>query len=49
MSGQGEYAEQIGRTFEVFQRKLGLDRRLPPLDETKFVPPRPASGQLPLF
>ena len=39
MSGQGQYAEQIGRTFEVFKKKLGFDDRLPALDETKFVPP----------
>ena len=49
MRGQGEYAEQIGQTFKVFRKKHGLDRPLPPLDSTRFVPPRPRSGQLRLF
>ena len=47
--GQGAYAEQIGQTFKVFTRKLGLDRPLRELDTTLFRPPRPASGQLSLF
>lgn len=47
--GQGAYAEQIGQTFKVFTRKLGLDRPLRPLDTTQFKPPRPSSGQLSLF
>jgi DNA repair photolyase len=49
MRGQGPYAEHIKQTFHVFQKKFGLDQRLPPLDSTRFVPPRPASGQLRLF
>jgi DNA repair photolyase len=47
--GQGPYAEQIGQTFKVFTRKLGLDRPLHALDTTQFRPPRPSSGQLSLF
>ncbi len=49
MRGQGPYAEQIGQTFQVFKRKLGLDRPLPPLDSTRFQPPQPISGQMRLF
>jgi DNA repair photolyase len=49
MRGQGEYAEQIGRTFQVFRKKHGLDRPLNPLDESKFTPPKPGQGQLRLF
>jgi DNA repair photolyase len=49
MRGQGPYAEQIGQTFKVFKKKLGLDRKLPELDYTKFTPPKPAAGQLRLF
>lgn len=49
MRGQGHYAEGIDKTFQVFRKKHGLDRPLPPLDHTKFAPPRPTSGQLRLF
>jgi DNA repair photolyase len=49
MTGRGEMAEQIQRTFEVFARKHGLDRRLPPLDTTQFRPPASSSGQGWLF
>src|SRR5437773_784604 len=34
--GQGEYAEQIAALFDVAARKLGLDRRLPPLETAAF-------------
>jgi DNA repair photolyase len=47
--GQGAYADQIGQTFKVFTRKLGLDGKLPELDTSIFTPPRPASGQMSLF
>lgn len=47
--GQGAYAEQIGQTFKVFTKKLGLDRPLPKLDTSLFTPPRPSSGQMSLF
>jgi len=49
MRGQGQYAEQIGRTFEVFRKKHGLDQPLAPLDNTRFVPPKSPGGQLRLF
>jgi len=47
--GRGNYAEQIKQTFAVFRAKHRLDGRLPPLDTTLFVPPRPASGQMTMF
>jgi DNA repair photolyase len=47
--GQGEYADQIASLFEVAARKLGLDRRLPPLETAAFRrPPRPGD-QIPLL
>jgi DNA repair photolyase len=49
MRGAGEYAEQIARTFEIFRRKLGLEKSLPPLDESQFRPPLPPGGQQTLF
>ncbi len=49
MRGTGIIAEQIGNTFQVFARKHGFDKTLPPLDTTQFQPPQPASGQQWLF
>lgn len=49
MSGHGQIAEQIGKIFELFVHKLGLDAPLPPLDTSAFTPPLPRSGQLRLF
>ncbi len=49
MRGQGPYADGIEQTVSVFRQKLGLDRGLPPLDSTQFVPPRIDTGQLRLF
>ncbi len=49
MRGQGPYAEQIAQTLKVFKKKYGLDQPMPPLDCTKFFPPRPRSGQMRLF
>jgi DNA repair photolyase len=49
MRGTGEIADQIGRTFEVFARRFGLDRGNLELDTTQFRPPRTATGQLSLF
>jgi DNA repair photolyase len=49
MRGTGELAEQIRRTFEVFSRRYGLDRKSEPLDTTQFRRPLPASGQQRLF
>jgi DNA repair photolyase len=36
MTGEGLYAEQIAKTFELFARKYGMDQGMPPLDESKF-------------
>ena len=47
--GQGQIAEQIRRTFEVFRHKYGLDAPQSPLDTSQFRPPLPASGQMRLF
>ncbi len=49
MKGQGEIAEQIRRTFQVFARKLGLEKRSYSLDTTQFRKPVPSSGQGWLF
>jgi DNA repair photolyase len=49
MRGQGAYADGIAQTFKVFAKKNGLDRPLPPLDNSQFRPPKQASGQLRLF
>jgi DNA repair photolyase len=49
MRGDGEYAEGIAKTFQVFTRNFGLDRGLPPLDTTQFQPPRSPGGQQSLF
>jgi DNA repair photolyase len=49
MRGQGAYAEQIAQTFKVFAKKHGLDRPLPPLDNSRFRPPKLHGGQLRLF
>ncbi len=49
MRGQGNYAAGVARTFAVFKSKFGLDRELPPLDSSKFIPPQPAQGQMRLF
>ena len=49
MRGTGVLADQINQTFEVFARKYGLNKKLPPLDTTSFRRPQPTSGQLRLF
>ena len=49
MVGTGPIAEQIGRMFETFARRFGLDRGLPDHDPSQFTPPQPRSGQLRLF
>lgn len=49
MRGSGQLADQIAATFRVFAHRHGLDSPQPPLDCSRFVPPRPQSGQLPLF
>ena len=49
MRGEGEYAQQIERTFRVFAKKYGLDGPLPPLDSSQFRHPMDAAGQRSLF
>jgi len=47
--GEGSYAEQIGNTFRVWAKKLGLDQPLPEPDISRFRPPRIKTGQMQLF
>jgi DNA repair photolyase len=49
MRGQQAYAQQIKNAFEVFARKFDLHEALPPLDTSRFQPPRGADGQGRLF
>ena len=49
MSGTGPMAEQIRAVFRLFARKHGLDHPLPPLDASRFRPPRLSGAQLRLF
>lgn len=46
--GEGPLAEQIGRTFDVFARRLGLAEQRHGLNSAAFRPPQ-LNGQLPLF
>jgi DNA repair photolyase len=47
--GTGEIADQIGKVFQLFQAKYGLDRKLPSLNRRLFRRPIPRSGQRRLF
>jgi DNA repair photolyase len=47
--GKGPIAQHIEQTFRVFAKRHGLDRQLEPLNANDFRPPRPQTGQLPLF
>lgn len=51
MRGEGEVAAQIGRTFEIFARRYGLNSEVAPLSSRGFVKPAPPleRGQLGLF
>jgi len=49
MSGTGELANQIGKMFDVFARKYGLDGGLPAYDCARFHAPPDARGQGRLF
>lgn len=49
MRGAGNIAGQIRSIFQVFAKKHGLSRRLPPLDFSRFRPPLAKSGQMRLF
>lgn len=48
MRGEGPFAELIAQRFKRAHRRLGY-ARLPPLDCSRFVPPRPDSPQRELF
>jgi DNA repair photolyase len=49
MRGTGPYARLLEERFRLASRRHGLDAPLPPLDVTRFRPPRPAGAQLQLF
>jgi DNA repair photolyase len=49
MRGTGPYADMLEQRFRVAARKLGLDRRLPPLDTTRFARQARRGDQLDLF
>jgi DNA repair photolyase len=49
MRGDGPYAWQIGRRFEIAARRLGLNRERRQLRTDLFRPPVPEGGQLDLF
>lgn len=49
MTGRGELADQIQRTFEVFAKRHGLANRRDKLDTTQFRRPLPPSKQMRLF
>ncbi len=49
MRGDAAYADGIAASFKLFARKWELDRPRPPLDVTRFRPPRTADGQAYLF
>ncbi|MBP6999974.1 PA0069 family radical SAM protein [Amaricoccus sp.] len=49
MTGAGVEAELIARRFRLARARLGLDRRGPPLDATRFRPPPRDPRQLSLF
>jgi DNA repair photolyase len=49
MRGDGPYAEMVLKTFRTFANKVGFAEKLPTMDASGFVPPRPASGQGRLF
>jgi DNA repair photolyase len=44
MRGEGPHADLIARRFAVFARRHQLDAALPPLDTSRFRPPRAAGG-----
>ncbi len=49
MKGDGPYAWQVGRRFEIATRRLGLNRRTLKLRTDLFSPPAKAQAQLSLF
>jgi len=49
MKGQGPYAWQLARRFEITTKKLGLDKRGAPLRTDLFTPPMGMGVQLNLL
>jgi len=49
MCGTGEIADLIRQRFQIARRKFGLNKSLPPLDESQFKPPKKNTAQLHLF
>ncbi len=49
MTGEGVYAEMIGRRFALARRRLGFNRDLPPLRCDLFRPPSRDDRQMSLF
>ncbi len=49
LRGEGPYAWQIGRRFEIACKKLGLNETRRTLDHSQFTPPSKAVNQLCLF
>src|SRR3546814_12084718 len=47
--GSGVYADLLSHRFKQAERRLGLNRRLPPLDVTQFEPPKVDDRQLSLL
>ncbi|MSP50277.1 MAG: PA0069 family radical SAM protein [Alphaproteobacteria bacterium] len=49
MRGEGAYAEALSLRARLAKKRLGLDRKLPPLDCSKFARPARAGDQLALL
>jgi DNA repair photolyase len=49
MRGNGPYAWQIGRRFEIAAKRLGINQAKRRLRTDLFVAPRPQTDQLDLF
>jgi DNA repair photolyase len=51
MRGQGQFADLIGRRFDIATRRLGLNRERTPMDTSRFKPPMSTAqrAQLTLF
>jgi hypothetical protein len=47
--GRGAFAELVDKRFSIACKRLGLDREQPPLDVSRFRPPRADNAQLQLF
>ncbi len=47
--GSGPFAELLAQRFAIAVRRLGLERKAPPLDTSHFTPPRKDSPQRSLF